>query len=142
MAWRYLQTGKLFLPDGAPAMHQWYSGYGEYANQPVYEGLADLGPIPRGQYMMTGIELNTHLGPIAIILAPDPGTRRYIEILGRDPDSFRIHADNVKHNHTGSCGCLVSAGGSVPVWYVWDNGDRTLRVESGLPPAGSSTPGT
>lgn len=48
--WTFIQTGRLLTPSGDPASHTWYSGHDEHANKPEDEGLAGLGPLPRGTY--------------------------------------------------------------------------------------------
>lgn len=127
--WTYKQTGQLLTPQGVPSAHVWYSGFGPHANIPADEGLAGLGPIPRGNYTMTELVTNTHMGPVAIHLEPDALTRARIITLKRGPDSFFMHDDTAIRNHTASEGCIVSESGTIPVMSVWDSTDHDLTVE-------------
>ncbi|TAK97793.1 MAG: hypothetical protein EPO08_20735 [Rhodospirillaceae bacterium] len=131
MAWRFFQTGKLFTPSGAPAAHEWYSGHGSHANVPEDEGLLALGPLPRGHYALSELIRNTAMGPVAIHLLPDAATRARIIALGRDPDSFFAHDDDVRHDHLASAGCLVSVDGMMPLISLWEHPDHDLNVLSG-----------
>lgn len=134
MAWKYLQTGYLFTPEGQPAARHWYSGHRAYANQPSAENLPGLGPIPRGNYTMTELLRDTHMGPVAIHLQPDDETMQRIREMGREPWSFFAHADSMAHDHNASAGCLVCVEGTVGVMSLWDSADHALVVESGLDP--------
>ena len=128
--WTYAQLGKLTTPEGNPSTHQFYSGFGAHANVPADEGIVGEGPIPRGNYHMDRMVTNTHMGPVAIHLAPDTATRAYILKIrpGSDPDSFYLHDDTAIHNHTASEGCVVSVSGTEPVMNIWSSEDHALQV--------------
>ncbi len=87
-----------------------YSGRGAGLNNPALEGALCTGPIPRGVYTL-GAVLETgpgRTGEYVIQLIPDDATRATILALGRDPDSFFCHGDNIEQNHTASEGCIVA----------------------------------
>lgn len=133
MAWRYLQTGHLLTPQGAPSAHWWYSGRGQGLNNPSREDEEAIGPIPRGTWTMAAfLSYPTSLGPVAIHLLPDEKTRQRIVLLGRDPVSFYAHDGNKAETLTASEGCLVCLQGTAGVKSLWDSGDHTIVVESGL----------
>jgi hypothetical protein len=129
--WIYRQIGQLITPQGEPAAHGFYSGFGVHANVPADEHIVGQGPIPRGNYAMGSMVTNTHMGPVAIHLVPDDATRAYILDIrpGSDPDTFYIHDDTAIHNHTASEGCIVSISGSEPVMSIWDSSDHDLQVQ-------------
>ena len=133
MPWTFLQAGKLITPMGHPSAHTWYSGFSSGRNNPAAEGLVDIGPIPCGTWTLaTLIDTPTAMGPIAIHLIPDQATRDRVFGLGRHPDSFYIHDGRIDGQLTASRGCLVCVEGTVGVRSMWDSGDRTLIVKSGL----------
>ncbi len=101
--WTYEQsTGKMIYPDGH-TLAQGYSGHGTGLNNPDQEGVAGVGPIPRGAWTIDLAPLaHTACGPVALALAPD----------GFDPHGrslFRIHGDNAAMDHTASDGCIILA---------------------------------
>jgi hypothetical protein len=120
-------TGELFDSEGN-LLGMGYSGRDPYKNDPSAEGLVDEGPIPRGFWKLASLELTTPLhGPYVIVLKPGQSTRtRIVDVLKRDPDSFRIHGDSVAHLGSASSGCIV-LGRSVRE-QIWTGMDRDLEV--------------
>lgn len=130
--WTYQQTGHLITPGGQPSEHRWYSGYGDHANKPQDEGMAGMGPLPRGTYRLSKLIAHpTSLGPVAIHLIPDAPTYNRIIQLGRSPMSFFIHDGDVAHDMLASEGCLVCMDGTVGVMSMWNSSYKDLTVVSG-----------
>lgn len=78
----------------------------EGVNNPSFEGLEDIGPIPKGSYIMTrdGRGKSSPLGPNAIMLtAVDKD-----DLLGTS-DLYRIHGDSKKFpgQQKASQGCII-----------------------------------
>ena len=98
------KTGALLLADKPSAvLGTCYSGRGEGLNNPRYEDVVSVGPLPCGDYMIGAPqEPQTHLGPLAFPLTPLPST----DMHGRS--DFFIHGDNVHLNHSASDGCIIA----------------------------------
>lgn len=99
-------AGAWTMPDGH-SFTGLYSGGGpnglaEYRNQPSQEGVFGLGPLPTGTYAIgEALERGPgHTGSFVLPLMPDAETRAKIIALGRGPDSFFCHGDNVLMNHS------------------------------------------
>lgn len=107
-----------------------YSGYGPDKNQPCSEGKEGRGPIPSGVYFILSPRDTEDHGPYVLPLLPADGTRQRILALGRDPDSFLIHGDSIAKPGMASKGCVIQAPDVRK--KVWDSGDHTLMVISGL----------
>lgn len=100
--WVYHQSsGKLFKADGAVQVAVGYSGFGKAKNDPTSQGLAGLGPIPRGTYLLGGLSDNDDHGPLAIHLVPATGTNT----LGRS--GFLVHGDSKEAPGSASHGCII-----------------------------------
>lgn len=85
-----------------------YSGHGLSKNNPVDEGIVARGPIPTGNYKIVGPPEDTaNHGPFVLRLEPNNLTRQAIIDLGRDPDSFLLHGDNIEHPGCASEGCVI-----------------------------------
>lgn len=102
--WTYEQsTGQLF-DDGGALIATGYSGFGADKNQPANQSVADLGPIPAGEYSIGNPECvnapGPH-GPFVLRLTPAPTNNMF----GRD--GFLIHGDSVEHPGTASHGCII-----------------------------------
>jgi hypothetical protein len=78
-----------------------YSGHGEGLNNPSLSHVHDVGPIPRGAYLISSFFTDPEKGPIVARLSPEPGTETY----GRS--GFMLHGDNARVNHTASLGCII-----------------------------------
>jgi hypothetical protein len=76
-----------------------YAGNGPGLNNPDYQNVHNVGPLPQGFYTIGAP--TTEKGPLTMPLTPDPGNRMY----GRA--GFLIHGDNHLMNHTASEGCIV-----------------------------------
>jgi Protein of unknown function (DUF2778) len=120
LAWTYAQkTGEL-QQDGVHVATG-YSGAGDGKNNPVMEDVAGVGPIPRGEWNITGPPVNTAThGPYVLSLKPEPET----ETFGRS--AFLMHGDSVKAPGAASQGCVIMPRAVRE--QVWRSGDRKLKV--------------
>jgi hypothetical protein len=127
--WTYIQkTGQLF--HNGESVATGYSGYDdpqtsqEGKNNPDLENVADVGPIPVGNYAIgTPVDTVTH-GPFVLPLTPDPAN----EMFGRA--GFLMHGDSVVEPGTASRGCIIMGR---PVRdQVAASGDNSLQVISGV----------
>lgn len=82
-----------------------YSGSGAGTNNSSMESAANIGPVPQGSYTTSAPYSSDNTGPNTISLNPDSATSTSISIMGRDPDSFRIHGNNSTND--ASHGCIV-----------------------------------
>ena len=120
-------TGKMLMPNGKFFLFG-FAGHGEGLNNPAQQSVHGVGPLPEGDYKMTGwINHDDHLGYGVIVLeAMDPLTQ-----FGRD--GFRIHGwvdvsmYGLTRFLTSSNGCICI--GNVPTRSsIWTSGDHILRV--------------
>ncbi len=70
-------------------------------NNPALESDPDVGPIPRGNYLIGQFFDDPEKGLVVSRLAPAPGTNTF----GRS--GFMIHGDNVEGNESASLGCII-----------------------------------
>lgn len=88
-------TGKL---TGLAQDYQGYSGFGAGRNNPDMECVPTIGPLPQGIYKIGVPVEGSHLGPIAIPLAPCFSCAR---------SGFFIHGDSATHPGQASHGCII-----------------------------------
>ncbi len=125
MSWKYEQlTGKM-LNDAGEVIGIGYSGAGNGKNNPEFQDVHNVGPIPQGLYVI-GVPHNsqTH-GPFVMSLIPDPKT----VLFGRD--AFLIHGDSVHAPGTASQGCIIMSRDVRN--QIWNSLDHILEVVSGEP---------
>lgn len=131
MAWIYEQlTGRFTDPLGV-LQGKGYSGQPPHSNKPEDEGLVGLGPIPKGDWMATGVEMTTTShGPFVIVLSPDPTTRIKVNALGRDSNSFRIHGERLAPPPGyASDGCIILSRDVRELF--WRSLDHDVQVITG-----------
>lgn len=102
-------TGKLTNQDGTP-FAGWtgagYSGLGAGKNNPLAQGEAGVGPIPRGMWHIGAPYNSARTGPFTLPLIRLDGTPDdRDDATGRS--AFRIHGDSVKAPGTASHGCII-----------------------------------
>ncbi len=98
MPWKYDQSSGELRYNGA-LIGTGYAGSGVGKNNPKMEHVADVGPIPKGEYKIgPSYKSATGLGPIVMDLDPVGHNA-----LGRT--LFRIHGDN--STGTASEGCII-----------------------------------
>lgn len=122
--WTYAQdTGELLLNDLIVA--RGYSGHGEGKNNPAFQHVKQVGPIPRGRWRITGVPFfSPATGPYCLRLQPAPGT----DTLGRS--GFLFHGDSQKSPGNASHGCII-----VPRKVreaIWGSGDTEVMVVASL----------
>ena len=118
--WTYIQhTGELQLNN--QHVDNGYSGFGDGKNNPDMEGVEDVGPIPHGDWTISGPPVNTpEHGPYVLTLTPvDPATA-----LGRS--GFLMHGDSIEHPGEASKGCIIMPHDTRV--KVWTSGDTDLQV--------------
>ena len=97
--WQYRQSTGHILRNGS-IIAIGYSGHGVGKNNPECEAIADVGPIPKGLYVVGAIRDSANTGPLTIELNPLHHTA-----CGRS--DFRIHGDSKAHPGEASHGCIV-----------------------------------
>jgi hypothetical protein len=81
-----------------------YSGNGGGMNNPDMQAVKDVGPIPRGLWLIEDpFDDPGGKGPLVFRLEPTPTT----DVCGRS--GFLIHGDNAALDHSASEGCIVLA---------------------------------
>lgn len=124
MNWNYSQkTGQLFDPSGK-FLSKGYSGGNQGKdpigiNNPAMESIPNVGPIPRGAYTFGTPVAESHLGPFAIPLIPDPANGMF----GRS--GFFIHGDTSIPGRA-SQGCIVMARAVRNL--MWESSEHKLTV--------------
>jgi hypothetical protein len=117
--WTYVQISGRLYRDG---VYQWtgYSGHGLGRNNPAWEFVPKIGPIPRGVYDILSPEnWHVHLGPYALPLILK--SRNFVN--GRS--GFFLHGDDAEHD--ASEGCVIKSPKSLRQ-LVWNSGDHELTV--------------
>jgi hypothetical protein len=98
-----------------------YSGNGEGKNNPAMESTHDVGPIPRGYYVIGPMIGSTREhGPDVLPLMPESST----DTFGRG--GFLIHGDSLEHPGLASKGCIIL--GRTMRNVIAESGDETLAV--------------
>jgi RHS repeat-associated protein len=85
-----------------------YAGNGPGKNNPDLNGANNVGPLPRGSYMMGRAGYSPNTGPLTIPLTYLGGDEPFPS--NRSPDLMRIHGDK-KHGPKGNAskGCIVTS---------------------------------
>ena len=101
MTWIYAQlTGNLTSTALQDFHAVGYSGHGEGLNNPDFETHKNVGPIPRGIWLIKQPYDSKRTGRHTIPLEMIDG-----DLFGRD--GFRIHGDNSKGDKSASHGCII-----------------------------------
>jgi hypothetical protein len=118
----YSQSTGLMAHNGL-VISRGYSGNGGGLNNPAFENVPRVGPCPQGRYTIGHAQTEPKLGPVAMVLTPDPVNAMY----GRS--DFLIHGDNAALDHTASEGCLIfDLGTRVEISAAVNAGDNQLEV--------------
>lgn len=100
----FVQTSGTFVllhhDDDLTTAHAGYSGAPGGVNNPTMEHLRNVGPIPRGRYLVGAPHRHPRLGPVAMTLWPHGHGAQ-----GRS--DFMIHGDNSRRDRSASRGCIV-----------------------------------
>ena len=120
MTWIYSQSsGFLYDPEGN-LVAVGYSGAGEGKNNPDLQHKKNVGPIPRGMWVIgEAYDSENNLGPLAIPLYPHNHD-------ALDRTDFRSHGDSAAHPGEASEGCIVLARHIREMIIL--SGNRLLRV--------------
>lgn len=117
--WIYSQTSGNLWDDRGMVVAAGYSGGGEGLHNSALEAVKNVGPIPRGMWVLTEVYNSKSVGPYAIAMEPSNHNA-----LGRT--YFRIHGDNRHGNKTASNGCVILP--RVIREKIWQSGDRLFLV--------------
>lgn len=116
--WTYSQATGELTHDGV-FEGTGYSGTGAGRNNPIMQGVPNVGPIPQGGYTIgPAYDEVPGLGPCVMHLDPIPGTDTH----GRS--AFRIHGNN--SDNDASHGCVIL--GPAIRHLIASSVDRTLVV--------------
>jgi hypothetical protein len=98
-----------------------YSGHGVGCNNPAYQQVRCVGPIPQGEWTISGPPMDTQEhGPYVLTLTPNPETNTFSR------SGFLIHGDGVHDPGAASEGCLIL---SHPLRQaIWESQDLELTV--------------
>lgn len=117
--WTWDQSqGKLF--HNGEFVSNGYSGYGLGKNNPELQESVGIGPIPRGDWLLTGVCNSKNTGPFTIALVAKNGTNT----CGRS--AFRIHGDSISNPGRASHGCIILPRAIREL--IWKSGDHSLSV--------------
>lgn len=119
-SWTYSQkSGSISQDDHEVA--RGYSGNAEGKNNPAMQNIHNVGPIPQGDWTITGppVDTTTH-GPYVLKLTPASETQTF----GRG--GFLMHGDSKEHPGTASQGCIIMPRAVRE--KVWISGDKDLKV--------------
>ena len=108
----YEQSTGLWKAADGRILAQCYSGAGVGKNNPDYESVIDMGPVPIGWYTLQEPEYakpgqTSPHGPYVIPLKPDAENTMFHR------GGFLVHGDNMHAPGTGSEGCIIPLTGKV-----------------------------
>ena len=92
-----------------------YAGTGFGRNNSDFQSIPSVGPLPQGTYTVGSTRNSPNTGRNTMTITPDLQTRRSINSMGRDPDSFRIHGNNSSNDASHGCIILPPNRTSIPV---------------------------
>ncbi|MGE9656958.1 tlde1 domain-containing protein [Snodgrassella alvi] len=120
MTWTYAQINGELKHNGVSIVAG-YAGFGKGKFNPSMQCVRNVGPLPRGKYIMKELILKHRTcGEYVIRLEPDPRNN----MCGRS--GFLIHGDSAKHPGFASQGCII-----LDKKYrkdMWNSGDKILEV--------------
>lgn len=96
-----------------------YSGHGEGKNNPKMQAVRNVGPIPRGLYVIGKPYDSNKVGPFAL-----PLTATDHDAFGRS--DFLIHGDSKTSPGAASQGCIILS--RAIRMMIHDRNDRILKV--------------
>ena len=123
MGWHYNQKTGWLDKDGILVSKTCYSGFGEGLNNPALEAVPNVGPIPCGDWVISGPPFNDpEHGPYCLRLYPTNGNLAF----GRS--GFLVHGDEREHpgEHLASHGCIVADYQTR--YRLYQSGDGNLTV--------------
>jgi hypothetical protein len=118
--WVYAQKSGCLWHDGKQVATG-YSGRDEGKNDPAMQAVANIGPIPQGNWAIIGPPFNSRdHGPYVLRLQPAPGMNTF----GRS--GFLMHGDSIESPGCASKGCVILPRAIRE--EVWNSGDTALDV--------------
>lgn len=78
-----------------------WAGQGSGKNNPEMQSVPDIGPLPRGLYLIGRAYTHPHLGPVVMNLTPDAANTMFSR------SAFRIHGAAYKNPELSSHGCII-----------------------------------
>lgn len=96
-----IRTGRLCQADATLGFG--FSGHPPHTNDPSATSLPNIGPIPKGTYLIGPSYHHPVLGPVTMNLSPDESN----QMFGRS--AFRIHGASAVHPEDSSEGCVILA---------------------------------
>jgi hypothetical protein len=123
--WTYEQRSGRIMDASGRVCGSAYSGHGQGLNDPDYQNVPEVGPVPQGVYtILPPIDTVEH-GPFVLALEPQEGT----ETFGRS--GFLIHGDSKAFagQFQASHGCIVTE--RVTRELLWNSGDHVIEVIAG-----------
>ena len=103
---------------------QGYSGARDGKDNPLFQSIHNVGPIPEGLWIIGEPHDSATHGPFCLPLTPEPETNTY----GRS--GFLIHGDSIAHPGKASEGCIILPHDVRMT--VWNSKDRLLKVVASL----------
>jgi len=119
--WIYSQSSGLLTKDGIHVGYGYSGAEPDGKNNPAMEATPNVGPIPQGDWMISGPPQDTkEHGPYVLKLDPKDGTFTF----GRS--GFIVHGDSLESPGTASKGCIVA--NRIVRTRIWQSGDADLQV--------------
>ncbi len=115
----YSQSTGHWWDDRGELLSTGYSGFDHGKNEPKQQAIRNLGPIPRGLWVIGQPYDSNSVGKFALPLTPSGHNA-----FGRT--SFLIHGDSIKAPGTASHGCIILALGIRELIHTQN--DRILKV--------------
>lgn len=115
--WTYHQCSGQLYHDGK-LIATGYAGTGDGRNNPKYQCVIKVGPLPQGFYTIGKAYKHAKLGPICMNLEPDASN----SMCGRS--AFRIHGNNAAND--ASLGCMIF--GPAIRTQIDESPDKRLQV--------------
>ncbi len=117
--WTYSQsTGNLC--HAGQQIAAGYSGFGDGKNNTGFQSVADLGPIPQGDWIIEAPQNTAEHGPYVLPLTPGTGTNTF------QRSGFVIHGDVISEPGHASRGSVILPRNVRE--QIWNSGDTHLHV--------------
>lgn len=105
------------VSDAGQVIATGYAGKGKGKNSSAHESVPNVGPIPRGRWIIAAMTDTKDHGPFCLRLLPYEGTVTF----GRS--GFLIHGDSISDPGNASQGCIILPRvARETIWYSKDTG--------------------